>query len=69
MLKMRFGADPLVDIKIPSVPPDKLRSSQCGEIRLFIPDAGRQLFVRAEFELVNCRLPLELAFTLLNVVP
>jgi len=69
MLKMRFGAEPLVDVKIPSVPPDKLRSSQCGEMRLFIPDAGRQLFVRAEFELVNCKLPFDDALTLLNVVP
>src|SRR5436190_8727301 len=69
MLKMRFGAEPVVDVKMPCPAPVSSRSSQCGNIAKFIVAAGRHALVNVVSELLNCRLPLEIAFTVVNGVP
>ena len=69
MLKMRFGAEPVVDVKMPCPAPVSSRSSQCGNIAKFIVVAGRHALVNVVSELLNWRLPLEIAFTVVNGVP
>src|SRR4051794_18364299 len=69
MLKMRFGAEPDVEVYMPSVAPVNSRSSQNGAIMLLAADAGRHVFENAVLALENCRLPFDIALTLLNVAP
>src|SRR5687768_10342559 len=73
MLKMRFGALPDVEVKIPHPPvqvvPSVRRSSQCGCNDVLCVAAGKHAFVNAVFEVMNCRLPFEIAFTELKLCP
>src|SRR5512133_3154913 len=77
MLKMRLGAEPLVEVKMPQ-PLAKAeqpawasvrRSSQYGSMALFRLVAGKQAFWNAVSPLVNCRLPLELRLAVVNDWP
>jgi hypothetical protein len=54
---------------MPSVAPVNSRSSQNGAIMLFAADAGRHVFENAVLALENCRLPFDIALTLLNDAP
>ncbi len=69
ILKIRFGAAPVTDVKTPFVPPSVRRSSQNGAIKLFIVAVGRQALVNAVLVLVNCKLPFELTLAELNSPP
>ena len=67
MLKIRLGAVPETEVKIPHPPvqvvPSVRRSSQCGCKLGPCVAEGKQAFVNAVFDVTNCRLPLEMAFT------
>jgi len=69
MLNTRFGAEPVVDVKIPWPALVKSRSSQCGAITSLPATYGRQVLENAVSALENCRLPLETAFTEVKLVP
>jgi hypothetical protein len=61
MLKMRFGAVPVVEVKMPQSKQFVTRSVQLGSKDALSDGAGRQVF-RLLLEVVtNCTLPLELA--------
>jgi len=69
---MRFGADPVMEVKIPHVPPahvpvSVLRSSQYGKIVYVNPVAGKQVLLKVEPLAMNCALPLESRSTLEKV--
>src|SRR3954452_24626336 len=68
-LYTRFGAAPVVEVNMPWPAPVNNRSSQCGEIRLFIVATGKHAFVNAVLALENCRLPFELTPAVVNGVP
>src|SRR2546421_5855678 len=73
MLKMRLGAVPDTEVKIPQPPvqsvPSVRRSSQCGEMAGPCAAYGRQTLVNVESVAVNSRLPLESTFAELYEVP
>src|SRR5713101_8731504 len=70
-LKMRLGALPLTELKMPSplAVSTVYRSSQYGKIALLSVVVGRQMLVKTPLALLNCKLPLELTFTLVNGCP
>ena len=69
ILKIRFGVEPLTEVKMPEPAASVRKSSQCGPIRLFIVASGRQLLVNAVLLLVNCKLPFELTLAVVNGTP
>src|SRR6478672_3611985 len=72
ILKMRAGAVPDSEVNTPQpshvskTQPPVHRSSQCAKIALFNAAAGKQLLPPLLELPVNCKLPLELAITLLK---
>ena len=64
---------PLVEVKMPFVPSVAVlvsKSSQLGLIKLFIVAVGNgQTLVNAVLLLVNCKLPFELTFAVVNGFP
>jgi hypothetical protein len=78
MLNMRFGALPLIDVKIPQPLENDaqpaptwsvLRSSQNGAIRSVIVGSGRHALVNAVFVDVNCMLPFDTTLAFVKLVP
>jgi hypothetical protein len=69
MLKMRFGALPLIDVKIPPPTPSVRRSSQCARIAMLKAAVGRHALVKALLLLTNWMLPFELTLAEVKVVP
>jgi len=70
-LKIRLGAVPDTEVKIPQAPPGKAAhplcasvrwSSQYGKIRYVRVVSGRQVFVKIETGLTNWKVPLESTF-------
>src|SRR5437868_10778961 len=66
---MRFGAVPLVDVKMPCPVPFVNRSSQLGMIALLKLAYGRQTLLYWLLLVVNCILPFELTLAVLNTCP
>jgi hypothetical protein len=59
MLKMRFGAVPLIDVKMPNPLFTRYRSSQYGKIVKLWLVHGRHWLVKVVSVVVNCALPLD----------
>ena len=66
MLKMRLGATPVTEVKIPYPAWLVSRSSQWGMMTLFMVLLGKHAFVNAVLLLVNWILPLLLTFADVN---
>jgi hypothetical protein len=69
MLKMRLGAVPLTDVKMPNPLLTKYRSSQYGKIVKLWVVHGRQVLVNAVSVVTNWALPLDDRLTLVKVMP
>ena len=71
ILKIRFGAIPLIDVKMPLPATVSVRrSSQCGIMGSVNAAAGNgQTLVNAVLLLVNCKLPFELTLAEVNGFP
>src|SRR5205823_1262822 len=75
ILKMRLGVVPDSEVNTPQVPHASKtqlpvhRSPQCAKMALFSGAAGKQLLAWLLVLPVNCKLPLELAITLLKGCP
>src|SRR3954447_15351474 len=68
ILKMRLGALPEIEVNIPCPAAWSMvyRSSQNGKIVLLNVASGKHALEYAPLVEVNCRVPLELAFTEVN---
>jgi len=78
MLKIRLGALPDTEVKIPHVPLGKPEqplcasvrwSSQYGKMLLLCMAHGRHTFVKAESTVTNCALPLDDRLMLVKLWP